>query len=163
MGYFGNFIASVIDTEQKAGKETTAASMAARMGMRPSMMSRFLNDPKRHGVHPKTLEKMCKGIGDDPSVRAQLRIAYLKDQVGTGEDAGLVRIDVIRARRITQGNAERPFLDYRGLGTLAARLGLNESTLCALSKIIKASARSNRFRRYVRNLSEIADHHVLTN
>jgi hypothetical protein len=161
MGYFGNFIASAIHAEQKAGKDTTAASMAARMGIRHSMMSRFINDPEPRGVNPRTLEKMCRGISDAPIVRAGLRIAYLKDRVGTGKDADLVRIDLVRAGPAREGNVARAFLDYSALGKIAARLRLNEPTLSALAKIIKASARSQCFRRYVRNLSEIADHHIL--
>jgi hypothetical protein len=161
MAFFGNYIASIISDEQKAGKETTAASMAARMCIRHSMMSRFLNDPKPRGVHPRTLEKMCRGISDDPIVRAGLRIAYLKDHLGTGRDADLVRIHLDRAPRAADAKAGEPD-GYDLLRAAAERVHLDAHTVGAVVKIIEASAHSVRFRRCVRDLADIAKEDILT-
>src|SRR6266446_1698867 len=160
MAFFGNYIASIIAAERKAGKDTTAASMAARMGIRHSMMSRFLNDPKPRGVHPKTLEKMCQGISDDPIVRAGLRIAYLKDHVGTGRDADLIRIGLDREPR-TGEKAAADHKDSHLLTQVAECAGLDAHTVAAIASIIKASAQSVRFRRCVRDLADIAKDDIL--
>jgi hypothetical protein len=159
MAFFGNYIASIISAEQKAGKDTTAASMAARMGIRHSMMSRFLNDPKPRGVHPHTLEKMCRGISEDPIVRAGLRIAYLKDHVGTGRDADFVRISLDRATRLDE--SLESLSGYDSLRATAERERLDAQTVSAIQTIIEASARSVRFRRCMRDLADIAKEDIL--
>jgi len=159
MAFLGNYIASVIAAERKAGKDTTAASMAARMGIRHSMMSRFLNDPKPRGVHHETLERMCRGISDDPIVRAGLRIAYLKDQIGTGRDATLVRIGLDREPRTSERDVGADA--YAAFAQVAERVGLDAQTVAALAKIIEASAYSIRFRRCVRDLADIARQDIL--
>lgn len=158
MAHFGNYIASVISADKHAGKDTTPASMAARMGIRHSMMSRFINDTKPHSVHPKTLERMCRGISNDPVVRAGLRIAYLKDQVGSGEDAQLIRIDLDRAARSRERDEHPIGLDYSMLSRTAYDFKLGDRTLRAIAKIIEASSRSHHFRRCVHDLGDIAEH-----
>jgi hypothetical protein len=162
MAHFGNYIASIIKAERNAGKDTTATSMAARMGIRGSMMSRFLNDPQARGVNPKTLEKMCRGISDDPAIRAGLRIAYLKDQIGTGRDVDLIRIDLARAARTTEID-EPPAgeVDYDSLRRASVGVRLDVRSLGAIEKIIRATARSHRFRRCVRDLGDIAEQDIL--
>lgn len=166
MAYFGNYIAAAIKAEQDAGLDTTPASMAGRMKIRGSMISRFLNDPEPKSVHRKTLDRMVRGISKDPIVRAGLRIAYLRDQMGSGDDVDLIEISMKKsgpragshdgAPRIRE---EEPI--YSRLAKVAAKVALDSRTTKAIETILRACAKSQRFRRSVRDLADIAEHDIL--
>jgi hypothetical protein len=162
MAHLGNYIAGVIADERAKGKDTTPASMAARMGIKPSMMSRFLNDPRPRGVHLKTLEKMVRGISYDPFVRAGLRAALLKDLVGLGEDAKLVEI---RLRSTIANDKEGHYHkrtsaltpDYTTLSKTAQRVALDARSLKAINKLIEQCATSKKFRRFLIDLLSLTN------
>lgn len=94
MSKFGNYIAEFIDqaNESGQGEEITAASLAARMGIKQSMMSRFIHGNATR-CNPRTLKKMCEGISPEASVQAGLLAAYLEDQkIGPAKE--MVHIEI---------------------------------------------------------------------
>lgn len=153
MSRFGNFIRGIIDKERKAGRETTARSLAERCGIGASMMSRFLNTP-HPSCNRSTLEKIVNRISDDPAIRSSLLAAYLEDQKVTSV-AELVSVIANSPVRMIEasGTYGRP---YERLRKSAERNALDAPMSSAIEKIIEGCAKSARFRRCVRDLAEIA-------
>jgi hypothetical protein len=166
MSRLGNYVTAQIEREKAAGKPTTAKSMAHRMGIKGSMLSRFQNDPNR-GLHPKTLAKMVRGISDDPEIQAGLLAAFLEDQLAAGatltpEVSQLVFVQLSkRATRTTEEPDRRYGGQYERLSKVAAAAALDTRSLRAIETIIAGCRDSVPFRRSVRDLADIAERHVL--
>ena len=160
MSALGNFITRQIERERAAGKDTTAASMAKRMKLKPSQLSRLINKP-HPGCNRSTLENMCIGISDDKHVRAELEAAYLSDQ-RVGDFADLIEIAVRgRSARVKEKNEGYGTVTYQSLSNEAKRAQLDDQTTKALVQVIRAAAESARFQRSVRDLADIAKHDIL--
>lgn len=156
MAYFGNYIKSIIEAEIRGGKETTAASMAERMGIKSSMMSRFINATKPIGCNPETLRKMISGIGEDRETKDGLLTAFIKDQLLlAGEEASGLELIL---RKTTRAREEPG--DY-SLARTATECALDSRSINAIKTIIRACSKSKRFRRSVLDLCEIAEHDIL--
>jgi hypothetical protein len=159
VAHLGNYLTTLVEVERKAGLGTTATSLADRMAVPRPLISRLMNSAAPIGMNRETIERMVNRISKDPSVKAGLLIAYLKDQL-VGDAADSVQIKAARA-------TDEPPCEYgRGpnydrLAKVAAALALNHGTLRAIEQLIRGCAKSKRFCRSVRDLADVAEHDIL--
>lgn len=115
-----------------------AKLLASRMGITPTMLTRFLSGEAKY-CYPETLRKMVEGISPLDEVRAELLRAYLLDQRPEGT-SHLVEIHPAKKASVAASDS---------LSELAHALGLSAETIDAIAEIIRACGNSFRVSRLV--------------
>lgn len=132
-------------------KPPTAAIFAKRMGIDPSLFSRWRTDDSI-GVSRETLTSMQIGFSDDPLEQAELLAAVLSDRKH-GPAADLVEVRVLNSGGKSSGSnrAEDP---YSKLVEAARATKLDERMTSAITHIVRSVAKNRAWRQLVLQLAK---------